>query len=415
MTPGLHLANPVSDEYGDQPDEAGCQACGQGDLLPFYEVSDIPVHSALQMPTKEAALDYPKGKLELVLCAACGFIQNHLFDAPIQEYSSRCDKTHGFSPTFNQLAKRLAADLFERYALAGRTVLEIGCGRGEFLELFADLGCGRLIGVDPASVPASISGTGQNRIEIIQGFYGPEQTTVSSCRALDCDLILCRNTLEHIGDVRAFIRFLRADIGDLGIPVVFELPSMDRILDEVAFWDVHHEHRSYFTRDSLTRLFEAAGFSVLRVDAVCDGQHLVIEAIPVESYTATMPLTEVELGHRKQQVERFGRCAEHARSGWRNRFEMWTANDETVVIWGANSKTVSFLTTLGLTDEVAGVVDINPSSQGTFLPGTGHRVLAPEEINALAPTQIIIMNGTYEDEIRSTTDALNLEPSFYCL
>jgi hypothetical protein len=30
-------------------------------------------------------------------------------------------------------------------------------------------------------------------------------------------------------------------------PVLFELPDVLRVLEEVAFWDVYYEHCSYFT------------------------------------------------------------------------------------------------------------------------------------------------------------------------
>ncbi len=72
-----------------------------------------------------------------------------------------------------------------------------------------------------------------------------------------------------------------------------------------------------------------------------------------------------------------------------------------VAIWGAGSKGVAFLTTLGLTDEVAYAIDINPHKQGMFMPGTGHPVVGPDSLHQSPPDVVIVMNPVYLDEIRS--------------
>ena len=61
---------------------------------------------------------------------------------------------------------------------------------------------------------------------------------------------------------------------------------------------------------------------------------------------------------------------------------------KTVALWGSGSKAVSYLTTLGVTDEVQAVVDINPHKHGKFLAGTGHEIVAPEALRQLRPTAL---------------------------
>ena len=45
------------------------------------------------------------------------------------------------------------------------------------------------------------------------------------------------------------------------------------------------------------------------------------------------------------------------------------------------------------------MVDINPYKQGKFLPGTGHRVIAPEALPAHDPGLVIVMNPLYSEEV----------------
>jgi hypothetical protein len=79
-----------------------------------------------------------------------------------------------------------------------------------------------------------------------------------------------------------------------------------------------------------------------------------------------------------------------------------------VVVWGSSSKGVSFLTTLGLGDEVGYVVDINPYRQGKFMPGTGHEIVAPQRMATYRPDVVLVMNPIYTDEIGASLRELGV-------
>ena len=85
---------------------------------------------------------------------------------------------------------------------------------------------------------------------------------------IEADVIMCRHTLEHIGQTGEFIRMIRRAIGERkDMLVLFELPDVTRVLKENAFWDVYYEHCSYFSPGSLARLFRANNFDVARARA----------------------------------------------------------------------------------------------------------------------------------------------------
>ena len=69
------------------------------------------------------------------------------------------------------------------------------------------------------------------------------------------------------------------------------------------------------------------------------------------------------------------------------------------MLWGGGSKGVSFLTTLGLTEEIAAAVDVNPYKQGKFMPGTAHPVIAPKALIDQPADLVIVMNPIYVPEI----------------
>ncbi len=383
-----------------------CASCGSSELSPIHEVHGIPVHSCLMMDDREAALGYPKGDLVLAFCEACGFVQNNAFDASVHEYSTRYEETQAFSPRFNEFAKSLAERLVETYDLRDKSVLEIGCGKGEWLVLLAEAGAGSGIGIDPGYRPERTTSPAAARLEFIQDFYGPKFAH------LKADFIACRHTLEHIPATREFVQLVRDTIGDRTDTVVFfEVPDIARVLEEQAFWDAYYEHCSYFSLGSLARLFRSCGFDPIELWTDYDDQYLMLVARPIApGATLSAPLAgEDDLGRMRSAVTLYAEQVPKRLSDWKREITEFHAAGKRTALWGSGSKAVSYLTTLGLTNEVGCIVDINPHKHGKFLAGTGHEISAPEALRAFRPDRIVVMNSIYLDEIAADCKKLGVE------
>lgn len=384
-----------------------CAACGGAEPRSFYRLHDIPVHSCLLVDSQAAALAFPTGELDLVFCDACGFIGNARFDPKVHDYSPDYEETQGFSPRFRRFLDELCEDQIRRHGLGpGKTVLEIGCGKGEFLVALCERSGCHGIGVDPAYRPERTTSAAAERIRFLRNFYDPTQLDGPP------DHVVCRHTLEHILDVRGFLGQVR-DGG--GTSHFFELPDMERILVERAFWDVYYEHCSYFTRGSLARLFRRAGFEVTRLEKIYDGQYLMLEAVPATTQVAELPPDDDDLARTGAQVAAFETGIRDQLARLRGAVEGWRRNGRKVVIWGSGSKATGYLTTLGLREEVAAVVDINPHKHGKFVAGTGHEIVGPEHLPALRPDVVVVMNPVYVEEIGAELRRLGLAPEITAL
>jgi SAM-dependent methyltransferase len=387
-----------------------CAACGAGGLRSFYRVDAIPVHSCLLVPTREAALAFPTRDLELAFCGACGFVQNRLFDETVQDYSPDYEETQGFSPRFRRFLDELCAQQIERHALAGKTVLEIGCGKGEFLVALCERGGCRGIGIDPAYRPERTASPAQARLTFIRERYGPEHLH------LEVDHVCCRHTLEHIPDVLGFLRLVRRGIGArTDVSLFFELPDMERVLVEQAFWDIYYEHCSYFTYGSLARLFRRTGFDVTNLWKAYDDQYLMLEAKPVDGPTEPHLELEDDLARTKAQVAQFKAVIGPELHRLRAQFERWKGENKKVALWGSGSKAVSLITTLKIAEMVDAVVDINPHKHGKFLAGCGNEILSPEALAEIRPDVVVAVNPIYLNEIGKDLAAMGLEPELTAL
>jgi SAM-dependent methyltransferase len=370
-----------------------------------YTIEDIPVHSTINLQSREEALRFPTGNLKLGYCRRCGFIGNMVFNASLQEYSTNCEESQHVSPTFNKFAGKLAQRWIDRYDLRDKTILEIGCGKGEFLSLMCELGNNRGVGIDPTCQPERtlVAGGGASKLTFIRDVYSEKYAY------LPADCILCRHTLEHIGPTLQFIQMVRRAVGPRrDMLVLFELPDVTRILKEAAFWDIYYEHCSYFSTGSLARLFRSAGFDLLELGRDYGDQYLLLAARPAEAPTPPSLPLEDDLAEMHRDVETFQRTVPDQIQHWRKLILEARARGRKVVIWSALSKAVSFLTTLKVGDAIEYAVDINPHRQGRFLPITGQQIMPPSFLTEYRPDHVILMNPIYVPEVRRDLDHMGL-------
>lgn len=396
MQPAVQISNARATSHA-------CPNCGSAGMTIFYEKSGAPVHSVVLLPTLEQALAYPTGDIALGFCERCGFVSNLAYDANLQDYATDYESTQSYSPTFNAFAQRLAQRLIDRYDLHGKEIVEIGCGQGEFLYLLCELGDNRGTGFDPAYRQEAVDSPARDRVQIVADYYSERYAQHNA------DLVVCKMTLEHIDRTGDFVRTVRRAVGDRHDTVIFfQVPNGEYVMRDVAFWDVYYEHCSYFSEASLAHLFRSSGFEVLDLAAEYDDQYLMIEARPVAGPVAAPADDAGALARMRGHVAHFAAHQREVIDGWRDELTRLHADGQRVVIWGGGSKGVAFLTTVGIRDEIAYVVDINPRKQGMFMAGTGQQIVGPEFLREVQPQVVVVMNPIYCDEIGEQLAALGV-------
>jgi SAM-dependent methyltransferase len=361
----------------------------------------------LSLATREEALGFPRGEIQLNFCQSCGFIYNSVFDESLIEYSERYDPTQAFSGTFNRWHQQLAESLVDRYNLRGKRIVEIGCGKGEFLTMLCELGPNSGVGFDPAVTfeRTRVPRAGETRF--IQDFYSEQFADQK------CDFVCCKMTLEHIAPTADFVGTVRRAVGDdARTTVFFQVPDVLRILKEQVFVDIYYEHCNYFSAGSLARLFRRAGFAVESVARDYDDQYLMIDCRPAGDGVAMVPLPEEhDLDEIAALVNRFEERLPNIISRWQQLISRYRADGRRVVIWGAGSKGVAFLTTLGLgVDEVEFAVDINPHRDGCYMATTGQEIIGPSKLRQREPDVVIVMNQVYKQEVEAELESQGLNP-----
>ena len=369
-----------------------------------YGIDHIPVHSTIQLSDRNAALNFPTGNLKLGYCSQCAFLGNTVYDPHVQAYSTQCEESQHVSATFNKFAHTLAQRWIERYGLRNKTILKVGCGKGEFLGLMCELGDNKGIGIDPSYQPARTPPKMAAKMRFIQDLYSEKYTNIET------DCIMCRHTLEHIGQTHDFVAMIRRAIGDRkDITVLFELPDATRVLKEPAFWDIYYEHCSYFSPGSLARVFRANNFELLELERDYGDQYLLLAARPTDAPTEPSLPLEFDLDEMNAIVAEFKKSVGPAIESWRNMILTAQKKGEKVVIWSALSKAVAFLTTLKIGNAIEYATDINPQRHGKYLPITGQQIMPPQFLRDYKPDHVILMNPIYTAEVQKDLDKMNLK------
>ncbi len=377
-----------------------CPLCQSRELTPFLKRSQVPVHQNLVIASQEAARSVTRGELDLVACRDCGFVFNRAFDLARLEYGQDYDNTQSCSACFDGYLDGLVKDLVDRRGVRNSTIVEVGCGKGQFLhKLLSFPGAdNRGFGFDPSYVGPETGLDG--RLVFRRCYYD------DSCTDVTADVVVCRHVIEHVPEPLALLRSVRAALGDSpGARVFFETPCVEWILHNRVIWDFFYEHCSLFTAASLSLAFQRAGFAVERVGHIFGGQYLWMEARPangalpaVRGRPETHALAQAYAADEEILVQ-----------NWLARLLALKARGA-VALWGAGAKGATFA---NLVDPdctlIDCVVDLNPNKQGRYIPGTGHPIVAVPDLPRRGVRNAVLMNPNYRAENLGLLAAAGIE------
>ena len=388
---------------------ASCPVCKSSQWADILENRGAVVHIGRLFETESEARNAPRGDILLARCRECGYIGNRAY-IPIEDaFAPGYEASLHHSGVYLQFLSDLADDLVARHHLENKTVLEVACGPGFFLRLMLERGCGVGIGVDPSLERSGNDAEGPKPIRWIRDFYDERYAQ------LPVDLVICRQALHTMPDPRVFVESVRRAVENRpAVRIYFEVVNADNLFRKEIVWQLMYEYRSYFTKNSLARLFHECGLQVLRAGpCYTDGQYLSIEGAPDSSGVAGHPVsTRVGCPEDLAEVHRFADTFHTKVSYWRNRLQELRRAGRKVAAWGAAGRGITFLNLVDPDGEIRHIVEINPARQGRYIPGTGALVVAPESLVEYRPDVVILTNATYENEIKQQANRLGLDCEF---
>jgi SAM-dependent methyltransferase len=380
-----------------------CPVTGQVPAGDFFVLDRVPTQEGALPPTRAEAMNMPPGQIRYAIDEATGHVWNRAFNFDLLDFSSGYDINLSHSPAYRAYLDDEAAGLVERHALhgGGKTVLEIGCGKGEFLTRLTSLAGCRGIGFDPTYVGEPKAGS----VTFVKSLFTEE----AAAGVGPVDAVIVRSVLQYQMRPGDFVSMLRGLLKPGGVLYV-EVPNGGHTFERGVVWNVAYEHPNWYTSASLRHTIARRGYRVDRLEpAYADDQNLLLEAVAVEAEGDTE--ANEDLMSYVEQTHRFADLHAAAIAEWSARLDGRYANGDTIALWGCGARGIHLLTQCDpLASRVQHVVDINPNRQGRFVPLTGHQIKAPYHLKLDRPDVVIVSNAAYIAEILADLAAIRIEP-----
>lgn len=363
-----------------------CPVCDGSELESIARLGPVPVNCSAFAETAEAARNAPRGSIHLACCTSCGFVTNVAFNAGLVSYDAGYDNALDASPTFRDYEAALVDALIARWDLAGSRILEVGCGNGAFLSLLCRRSGSTGIGFDP-SWPG---GETDPAVRIVPDFFEGEPAGDEPI-----DLLCCRHTLEHVERPLELMRAVRRAMGRR-TGLYLEVPDAAHVLGSDDCWDLPYPHVGYYAAPSMRRLARESDMTVLGVESTFEDQFLSVHASagPVEA-TAQLEDASALIA----QASRFkARLARRVACSAEQLDVQWSAGRR-LALWGAGARAVTWLNVVPGAKDIAVVIDANPHKWGRYVPGTGQKVVAPDDPVVRDVETVVVMNPVYQEEI----------------
>ena len=363
---------------------ASCRLCGATDFMPLLDFPDMPV---LAEPVP-AGTEVAAGPLTAVACRRCGyvFLREAIGGGIYSDYTYTPQISGDVVDYLRQFVRRTVAGLGLGPGSQG---LEIGSGDGSLCREFNAAGVA-FTGVEPSRILSGISRE-RNGVETHHAFMDAALARRLGCRF---DLVVVRHVLEHIHDFPAFFEAIGLCLKPAGTLVV-EVPYLGEIIRQRQFYAFFFEHLSYFSAQSLARLFANHGFHIRQAEFVHpEGGSILVQAA---RSPAAAPADPVDCGPAGLVALR------EAFAAFRGRFAELVRQEGRIAAYGAGQRGVTLLNLLGATPaQVAAIYDENTVYHGLCTPRSGIPVRPPAEMaRPGAPETVLILASSYDRQIRA--------------
>jgi len=356
-----------------------CRLCGN--QLPISPDVSFPSISVLNILLSEDRISNPvwREQVDLYTCQQCSLVQQAKVISPDKIYVDCANYTGEwrFQP---HLESQL--DLLDNIS-GEKSCIEVGCNSGSFLVELQRRGFGRVCGVEANRQAVE---TAQKRgVKVYNSLL-----TRDVCRSIVAEqgkfsLFIARHTLEHIADLTHFFDCIDILLEDNG-QIFIEVPDFEPLHTPLpwSLTDIHHEHCTYFTKESLTNCLRKFSYTVnfLEKNALGGGVLNCLASKGARGEGERLNTRHTQLNAK--EIERYVNCV---------REDVLTAKHDGVhvLLYGAGNHGISFLNISRLQDYITLILDDVPAKHGLYVPGCAAKIVPPSYLASLQGDCLVLL------------------------
>ena len=348
-----------------------CRVC-QGSLFskPLLHYGGSP-KSAQGFLNKLSEIDEVVN-LIIYQCSKCGLIQHNL--EPVVYYKEVI-RAVAFSPEMGKFRKNQLKKWISKNNLQKKNILEVGCGKGEYLKLIQQAGGEQVFGIEFSENNINIArGLGLN---VERGYFDSNYVNDNNNKF---NAFTIFSFLEHWPDPNEGLKILHSNLMDDAVGIV-EVPNFELILSKGLYSEFTTDHIFYFDKKTLSFVLEKNGFEIISIKPIWYKYILSAEVrkktpLDVGTFLKVQNTIKKQLNMHIKKFE-----------------------NKKVAIWGAGHQALAVIAMSGIAPYIKYIIDSAQFKQGKFTPATHLPIVSPDNIIVDPPDSILIMAAGYSDEV----------------
>ena len=388
-----------------------CRHCGVQLQHTFLDLGFAPPSNAYlsEDDLSRPEIYYP---LKIKVCDRCWLVQTEdyaeattLFTPDYAYFSST---SSGWLEHARHYAEKMIADL----GLGGDSyVIEVASNDGYLLKNFVSSGI-PCLGIEPTASTADAAE--KIGVPVLRKFFSEGLGKQLAHEGRRADLIAGNNVYAHVPDINDFTKGLKALLKPGGT-ITLEFPHLMRLIEHAQFDTVYHEHFSYLSLYTVSRIFSAAGLRAWNIEELSThggsirvyGCH---EDDPRKTRKTVWELLQLETDrglHRLDTYHAFQPRAERIKHELLAFLLEQKRHGKTVAAYGAAAKGSTLLNYAGIKpDLLPFVADAAKAKQSRFMPGSHIPILEPKSLTEAKPDYVLILPWNIAKEVKSQHQSL---------
>lgn len=391
-----------------------CRHCRAPMAHTFLDLGFAPPSNAY---LTEADLVKPEKyyPLKIKVCDQCWLVQTEDYAQADElfspEYAYFSSTSSGWLDHAKRYVKKMTAELgLDTQSL----VIEIASNDGYLLKNFLAVGI-PCLGIEPTDSTAEAAE--QLGITVVREFFGKALGEYLAEKGKQADLIVGNNVFAHVPDINDFTLGLKAALKPSGT-ITLEFPHLMRLIEQAQFDTVYHEHFSYLSLQTVSRIFNAAGLRVWNVEELpTHGGSLRVYGChqddPRSTQTAVSDVLQEEIRHGLQDLNtylKFQPRADKIKDDLLSFLIEQKRFGKKIAAYGAAAKGNTLLNYAGVkSDLVEFVCDAAQAKQNKFMPGSHIPICDPKLVNWSELDFVIVLPWNIASEVKSQLSA-HLKP-----
>ena len=382
-----------------------CRFCNAPLSRTFLDLGAQPLANSYVDASAGLTAMEPFYPLHVRVCERCFLVQ-----LPELATAEQIFKEYAYlsstSSSWLEHCRRFVGQAMERFSLGPNDlVVEVASNDGYLLRYFVERGQ-PVLGIEPAANVAAIAE--REGVPTLTRFFGTKCADDLVREGKLAKLLVGNNVLAHVPDINDFVEGLRRLLAPGGV-LSMEFPHLLELMRFNQFDTIYHEHFSYLSLGTVSRVFTAHRLTIFDVQKLpTHGGSLRVFACRDDDGGRSI---EPSVGRvlADEGAAGFAELATYLGFTERVQRTKWALlelliklrrDGKRVVGYGAPAKGNTLLNYCGVrTDLLAYSVDRNPLKQGHLLPGTRIPVRAPEAILEDKPEFVLILPWNIQAEI----------------